>query len=576
MEWISRPLADESAVHTLVQEGRNLHPALARVLVLRGINTPSKAQHFFRDRLTDLTDPFLMYGMVAGARRLARAIKRRERVMIFGDYDADGVTATALLTTYLRKWGVPTQYFIPNRFQDGYGLCKRGVDAAVDYGAALLVVVDCGIRNIDEGAYAKDKGLDTIICDHHLPKHDGTLPDVVAVIDPHIPEDPSPFKHFSACGLAFKLAQATTVLLDEDPGDLNDLLDLVALSTVADMMPLHQENRVLVAEGLSRLRTTKRLGLRALAGLVNRVRLEAVNADDVSWQLAPRLNAAGRMDDASLAVDLLLATDPAKARSLARRLDALNKTRRATAAELTQQARPQARVQISGEHDGILVLHGPDWHPGVVGIAAGQIAREFMRPTLVLSLQDGVAGGSARSFGGIDLFEALSGCSDLLVRFGGHASAAGLAVEEHNILTLRQRLSAFVKARLKPEDLVLREEYDVEVSLSELDARFKKVLQLLEPYGQGNKEPKFMARDITADRLKLLKDKHLKGTVRQADSPRSPHHQMIAFNKPDDFSALQRGALFDMIFSVRENYFNGVTTDELHVHQLRLSQQAAP
>ena len=569
-------MADESAVHTLMQQGKNLHPAIARVLALRGIDSKVKATRFFHgklEKLADLPNPLLMHGMEAGAKRLAHAIKGGEFVVVYGDFDVDGMSSVALLKTFLDKFRARSAYFVPNRFKDGYGLGSRGIKFAAEQGASLLIAVDCGITGVTEAAYAKAQGLDLIICDHHLPSSD--LPDAVAVIDPKIALCPYPFKELSACGIAFKLAQATAAELGKYPGVLSDLLAFVALSTVADMVPLREENRVLVRAGLDVLRETRHPGLKALAS-VAKIDLQHAEASDIAWKLAPRLNAAGRMEDASLAIDLLLADDPYEARNLATKLERLNQTRRARTDELHAAAKKQASVQVSGQHDGALVLHDHGWHAGILGLAASRIAREFLRPAIALTVAGDTASGSARTFGSIDIHEALTECRDLLIGFGGHAAAAGLRLHIDNIGALRQRLSKYVKDRLTPEDFEARIHFDAVLSLSDIDTQFAYVVQHLQPCGMGNEAPLFVGHDLVATSVNKLKNGHLRFAARQADDRGGAAHKVIAFNLGHRYNDITNGQPFDMLFAIEQNRFQGTTTTQLNAKDLRPPHRVEP
>jgi len=565
MQWIQHEVADESAVQVLARRGKGLHPALARVMVLRGIDSPQKARRFFRDSLSDLPTPLRMRDMEAGVRRLTQAIKRRERVVIYGDFDVDGVTSVVLLITFLRDQGVQAGYFIPNRFKDGYGLGRRGIDfAANDYKADLLIAVDCGITSVADAAYVKEHGMDLIVCDHHLPE--AVLPEAVAVIDPNHEACPYPFKGLSACAIAFKLAQTTAQRLGQDPELLNDLLDLVALSTVADMMPLQEENRILVREGLKIVRKSKRPGIQALASLA-RTSLETIESSDIGWKLGPRINAAGRMREASKAVELLLSEDRDTALEYAYELEGFNKDRRAYADKLVAIARKRAKIQIAGAHGAAVVVHEEGWHRGILGLVAGRLAREFHRPALVLSVDGNKAGGSARSFGDIDLHDALISCQDLLYHFGGHKAAAGLSLSRENIHALRQRLDKYVREHVKPEDLMPKQFYDAEVPLGEIDARFRNIMRHMEPFGKGNPEPLFRASGIRASDLRPMGrgQQHARFSVHA--SGRS--HNVVAFNCGEEIADLADGKPFEMLFSVEQNHYNGVTTDQLRAQHIR-------
>ena len=546
-------------------------PALARVIAVRGITTAEKARGYFRDKLADLADPLRMDGMQEAAQRLAHAIQLREPIMIYGDFDADGVTSVALMKTFLDRCQAVADYFIIDRQKDGRGLGKRGIDHAVQQGARLLLVVDCGIKDVEMTAYANNKGLDVIICDHHLPG--ATLPEAAAIINPHKKSCSYPFPELSACGVAFRLAQATTTALSLDPRKLDDLLEFVAISTVADIMPLQGENRILVREGLKRLRESERPGIQALASIAKR-NLAQATANDIGWYIAPRINAAQRMGNASVAVELLLTKDALTAKRKAEKLHEFNTERGEVSKAVLREARKKAKIQMNGAHKGALVLHGEGWHPGVLGIVAGNIVKEFLRPTIMLRVANGIAKGSARSFSHINLYEALCECSDLLEHFGGHAQAAGLALSTDNIPLLHQRLSGYVEERLRPEDFEKTAEYDAEVSVSDIDDWFVKILKHIEPCGKDNERPRFVSRNLVAIAPHLLNNRHLKFKAQQTGEGSDKKLQCIFWNAADQFSKVTGNQAFDMLYAIEENHFRGKTITQLKVEDIRPSSSA--
>ncbi len=572
MNWIQRPLEDDTAVTTLLREGHQLPPALARVLAVRGIDSVRKARRFFREGLANLPDPRTMAGMEAASERLAYAIRRKERIMVYGDLDADGVSSVALLKSFLDRHNATSSWFVISRTLDRRGLVRRGVNEAKRQDAKVLVVADCGIHDTHTVAYAQSLGIDVIICDHHEPEEE--LPQALAIINPAQPECAYPFKHHSACGLAFRLAQATAMALGQNPDTTYSLLDLVALATVADVVALQGENRILVREGLRVLRRGKRPGLRALATEL-KLAPKHIGASSIGWKLGPCLNAAGRLDDASLAVRLLLAKTDQSARTLAQRLRKLNERRREESHALEQVAYKQAEVQVQGEHDGVLVLAGAAWYPGILGLVAGRIAEKFSRPAIVLSLANGRAKGSARSFGSIHLYDALTTCNDLLNNFGGHAGAAGLELRKENILPLRQRLSAFVKERLTAEDLARKVHYDAVLALSDLDTHFLKLLNYMEPCGEGNEAPVFLSHNLEASNANVVGSNALKFCARQAHATgrRNPF-EVIAFGQGNHYAALKDGTPFDMVYTVEYNHFRGKTTLQLNSKGIRAASRA--
>lgn len=570
--WVLRPVDDPGAVAALQQALNNLPEALARALILRGIETFEQARQYFRPSPDHLHDPFAMRDMDAAADRVAGAIRRRERVLVYGDYDVDGTTSTTLLTHFLRSMGAPADYFIPDRFRDGYGLGTAGLDEAARLGATLVVALDCGITAVEEARYARSRGLDLVICDHHTPKD--TLPDAVAVLDPKRPDCAYPFKDLCGCGVTFKLVQAVLERLDEPPERAFAYLDLVALATAADIVSLTGENRVLMREGLARIREAPRPGLAALAEEAG-INLTQLTTRNVVFGLGPRINAAGRLEHASLAVDLLLAEDPPKTAALARRIEQINRERRAIDRNTAAEAERMAERQLTARPRHTLVLHHPDWHQGVIGIVASRIVERFYRPTIMLATNGDLLKGSARSISGVNVYQALQGCADLLHEFGGHDHAAGLSLPEANLEAFRERFDAVVGATVTPEVLTPVVEADAELSLDTIDGRFWAVLRQFAPFGPGNMEPVFHARRLTlpADPRPLGNGEHLRFTVSQ-DTPSGPvTRTAIAFFMAEHLPVLREsrhtGTPIEMLFTVQENNWKNQTTLQLRVKELR-------
>ena len=556
-------------MRTLIQHGKNLHPALARVLALRDIATPEVARSYFRGTLHDLEDPLHMHGMAGAVDRLVDTIRQNERILLYGDYDVDGTSSVALLTEFFNAYGVETRFFIPDRFTDGYGLCERGIDYAQSEGASLIITVDCGISSVAEVAYAKGLGLDLIICDHHEPGE--ALPDAVAVVDPKNPDCPYRFKELSACGIAYGLA----IALANDPrtpaypGRLEDLLEFVALSTVADVMPLQGENRVLVREGLRRLRQSRRLGIRALANSA-RIELDKLTAMDIGWRLGPRINAAGRMGDASDSVELLLAKTPAAAQFYADKLEQANRKRQAEGVELQKAIRKMAPTQLAGQHGFALVLSGEDWHRGILGNTASKVADEFSRPTFLLSIQNGEATGSGRTFGSINVYEALHECQDLLTKFGGHKAAGGLTLPADNIRAFRERVSRYVKRHMRPEDFEPKTYYDAALPIGDVTDQFFKALSYCEPFGTGNEEPVFMAKGVRVTDARAMGRESAHLVFKAADTGEA--RKVIAWGKGDQAGAIRSAGRLDLLYTIEENHWRGSTTLELRAPEFRPSQ----
>ncbi len=576
--WTARSVDNPEAVSRLQEALNGLPEALARTLVLRGIDSFDAARHFFRAGREDLHDPFLMQDMDRAADRMAQAIERGERVLVYGDYDVDGTTATTLLTDFLRAHGAEADYFIPDRYEDGYGLGERGIDAAAEQGAALIIALDCGITAHDEAAYARSKGLDLIICDHHKPKD--TLPEATAVLDPKRADCDYPFDALSGCGVGFKLVQATLDRLGQSPDAAFDYLDLMAISTAADIVPLHGENRVLLHEGLRALETSPRLGVRALAEAA-RFELTDVTTGDIVFKIGPRINAAGRMAHAEKAVALLLTDDPDRAQALAAELEALNKERQSIDQDTLDEATTIAERQITARNPHALVLYRPDWHLGVIGIVASRIVEQFYRPTVMLCRNGDAVKGSARSISGVNIYDALTDCEGVLTQFGGHDYAAGMSLPEDNVDAFRDRLDEAIGERVTPELLTPALKIDAPLDLrtiGSVDDRFWAVLQQFGPFGPSNPKPVFHAEDLTvAGRPRTVGrgDKHLKFKVRQREQPDDRPIDVIGFGMGDKLSVLRtsqrEGQPLELLFSLEANTWKGRTTLQLKARDLRLA-----
>jgi single-stranded-DNA-specific exonuclease len=579
--WIPRGPDDPDRIDHLQDALNDLPRPLARSLALRGIRSFEEARHFFRADRADLHDPMDMADMPTAADRLSRAIDTGEPVLVYGDYDVDGTTAATLLTDFLRTRGVEASFFIPDRYEDGYGLCKRGLNAAQERDAALVVALDCGITAHEEAAYAQEQGLDLIICDHHTPKD--TLPNALAVVDPKRDDDDYPFAELTGCGLGFKLAQATLARRDEDPAAAFDYLDLLAVATASDIVPLEGENRILMAEGLRALQQTDRPGLRALADAADLNLADVTSTGNIVFTIGPRINAAGRMAHASTAVDLLLADTYDEAEPLAAELEDLNRERRDLDDATEEAAVEKAERQITSRSPHALVLYDPDWHLGVIGIVASSIVERFHKPTIMLTRNGDEIKGSARSIEGINIYNALSNCEDVLTQFGGHDHAAGLSLEADQIETFRDRFDAAVGERVTPELLHPSLKVDAEIDLSTIgtiEDRFWAVLRQFGPFGPANPTPVFHARNLAvvgSPRTVGRNDNHLKFEVRHQDQPDARSFDVIGFGMGEKLSVLQKHQREDhpleLLFSLEDNTWNGRTTLQLKARDVRLESE---
>ncbi len=553
----------------------DIHPLTARILLRRGHEDVDDAYRFLNPRLEDMDDPFLMKGMDQAVRAILTAIDRGERILIFGDYDVDGVSSVALLYQFLRQLGAQVDYRIPLRDQDGYGLNEQVVRSAHDEGYALVVTTDCGISNRSEVALANRLGLKVVVVDHHtVPEH---IPDAEAVLNPLRPDCPFPFKELAAVGVAFHLVVALRSTLREhgvfehipEP-DLRNLLDLVALGTVADVVPLVDVNRTFVRHGLHVLGSRRRAGVSALMERA-KVREKRITPQTISFRLAPRLNAAGRMGDASICVRLLTTESYGEALRLSKQLESFNESRQECEKDILERIMPLAEEQVQAGRK-MLVIAGRQWHQGVLGIVASRLVDRYHRPTVLIGIDDEELGkGSVRSIEGINVIELLRQCDDLLETYGGHVAAAGLKIKATHIDAFRRRLETALEKRLEAVGLPRpRLRIDCEVELDELDRRFGQELRRLGPFGTGNREPVLLCRGSQASRVRVVGKNHLKAKFRQG----SASMDGIGFSMADQLELLKNGVA--VAFAPRFSTFRGRTRLEMHIRGLRDQRECCP
>jgi len=503
---------DPHLVNLLAEEMKIplLHAAM---LVNRGIITEEQAAEFLSPTLSKLSDPFLMKGVEQAVERIVRAKKCGETVCIHGDYDVDGVTAVVVLTAFFRAVSIPVCYLIPRRMAEGYGLSREGVDEAKRLGVKVLVTVDCGITSVAEADYCRESGIDLIITDHHTPGD--VIPDALAVVNPLQPGCNAPFKKLSGVGIAFKLAVAVRSRLRQEccfenspEPNLKQYLDLVALGTIADLVPLTGENRTIVNYGLQELAATGRIGISALKKVAD-VKAE-VSTVDVGFRLAPRLNAAGRLDDAKRGVELLLTSDTELAAHLAEELDAANRERQEIEKEILADALDRLKSDESLKGRTAVVLASDKWHPGVIGIVASRVVERCHRPTILIALQDGEGKGSGRSIPAFHLYNALAASAEPLVKFGGHQQAAGISILEQNITAFYDLFDRYAAENLTAEDLIPEYSVDAEIAPEDLGDKLLLIMDSMKPYGMGNPEPLFLLRGVKVVNHRLIKESHLK------------------------------------------------------------------
>ncbi|MBI5101672.1 MAG: single-stranded-DNA-specific exonuclease RecJ [Nitrospirae bacterium] len=555
----------------------SISPVLAQVLVNRGIKESSSITDFLNPSPSGLSDPFEMTGMREAVERIRTARAANEKVLIHGDYDTDGLTATAIVAHALRSSGIDAGYFIPTRAEHGYGFNPPSVELAKKTGASIILTVDCGISSFDAAASAKAAGIDVIITDHHEPIRKKTLgdtfpedqtafelPEALAVINPKLTPC-SPLINLSGAGIAFKFAQA----LASDEGfsfsldDLYSLFDLAALGTVADVVPLTGENRIIMKEGLKSLNDRQRPGIRALRA-VSGLESRQVRAGLLSFTIVPRINAAGRMGDSSDVVRLLLSTDEREAAQLSQWLDGLNTSRQKIESEVYQDALSRIR---RAEVDSVIVLAGVGWHPGVLGIVASRVAEEFCCPAFIFNIEDGVAKGSARSIPSFDICEGLSFCGDMLIGFGGHKQAAGIRLRADNIEKFEAAIRRTIKSSVSEDDLVPSLEIDANVMLSDITHGLIRELDQLEPFGYGNPEPLFGSKSLEVLNPKIVGNNHLKMRLKRNSSA----IDSIAFDMGGSFGNLNSPGRIDAVFTPSINEWNGGRYIQLVVKAMRPS-----
>lgn len=551
--WVYAEPANGEPISTLQNE-LGVSEKIARLLVLRGVNSYEQAKTFFRPSLEQLHDPFLMKDMDKGADRLAAAIRQGQKILIYGDYDVDGTTATSLLYIFLKEFGVDIDYYIPHRFKEGYGINREGIQHAIDTNVDLIVSVDCGITAIEEARIAREHGIDLIICDHH--NVGDQLPEATAVLDPKRGDCDYPFDGLSGAGVGFKLVQGTTRVLGLSPKLPLKLLDLVAISTASDIVPIVDENRVLMREGLKKINRSPRAGVRALLELI-RMEPGTVNTSNIVFSIGPRINAAGRMGDATKAVKLLIADTQPEAKARAHELESINIERR----DCDSQTMEEALLKVDSEYDleqvSSMVLHDADWHLGVIGIVASRLVDTYSRPTIMLSTVDDVLKGSARSIKGFNIYDAIKECEDLLEQFGGHEFAAGLTIRPENLEEFRARIDRIASRKLSDEDFQPDLSIDTDLDLSTIDMRFWKLLSQFEPFGPGNLRPVFASRGVRVVGVPTIVGKgHLKMRVAQNGSG---VFDAIGFNMHEYLPVIRnrREGAMRIAYNLEENHWNG-------------------
>jgi single-stranded-DNA-specific exonuclease len=547
--WIIKSTPDNRKVEQLSKE-INVNPVLSSILIQRGIDTYKKAKSYFRPSLSGLHDPFLMEDMDLAIERLNRAIHNGENILIYGDYDVDGTTSVALVFSYLKKIYSNVHYYIPDRYQEGYGISKKGIEWADKNNINLIISLDCGIKAIEMTKLANKKGIDLIICDHHLPG--ATLPEAYAILDPKRKECKYPYKDLSGCGVGFKFMQGFAKYNKLDDAELFEYLDFLAVSIASDIVPVNGENRIFSYFGLEKLNSNPRPGLKALidvAGLRGKVTISGI-----VFGIGPRINAAGRMTHAGLAVELLISDSYKKAEHTALEINSNNNERRSFDSNITQEALKMIENDAKLKNAKSTVLFKSDWHKGVIGIVASRCIDKYYRPTIILTKSKNKATGSARSVDGFDVYEAIAQCSDLLDQYGGHMYAAGLTMDIDKIASFQKRFEKIVEEKITDEQLIPHLDIDQVISIDIVTSKFLEILKQMAPFGPANLQPLFVSENLfVTNRPRILKEDHLKFYVHQEDS--DTVIETIGFGLAPYFELINSGMRFKMAYAIEENNY---------------------
>ena len=538
-----------------------------RLLAGRGIRTAAQARAYIRPSLDSLHDPFLMRDMGAAVDRLCQAIDNHERIMVYGDYDVDGTTAVALMYSFLRTQTDNLIYYIPDRYTEGYGISTKGIDTAKEKGCSLVIALDCGIKAVDKMAYARSIGVDFIICDHHTPGD--TIPEAVAVLNMKRSDCQYPFKELSGCGVGFKLAQAYAMRRSMDMTEVYRLLPLLAMSIASDIVPLTGENRILAFYGLRALNAAPSVGMQAIMRVAG-IEGKTITISDLVYKFGPRINAAGRIKSGAEAVRLLITDDADAAYSFAQDIDSYNQDRRDFDTKTTDEALAQLEQDPLNKDRYTTVVFSPEWHKGVVGIAASRLTETWYRPTIVLTAgEDDIISGSARSVSDFDIYTAIDSCRDLLTNFGGHKFAAGLSMHKADLPEFKRRFEEYVAAHITPEQQCPTLEIEAEVELSDMNWKMHKILQCLEPFGPGNERPLFLCRHLINNRntRAVSEGKHLHLDL----TDRIVAMDGIAFGQGDKATHLQNGNSVDVCFYLEENSYRGRTTLQMNAQDISVN-----
>ena len=576
--WVVKPQGDPEKVREIAKE-LTIDNSLANLLVQRGINTLMEAKTFFRPSLSDLHDPFLMKDMYKAIARITHAIVNKERILVYGDYDVDGTSAVALVYTFFQSFHDEIDFYIPDRYDEGYGISFKGIDYASETNVRLIIALDCGIKAVDKIAYATTKGVDFIICDHHRPG--AVIPSAAAILDPKQPDCPYPYKELSGCGIGFKLIQAYAHINNIPFENLIQYLDLVVISIASDIVDITGENRILAHFGLKLINARPRPGLEALLrysamlknddGLGGCVFSRELTITDLVFMIGPRINAAGRIESGKNSVRLLITKNLDEAKRVAEQINAHNTERKTLDSQATQQAMEMIAGSAKLREARSTVIYHPTWHKGVIGIVASRLTETYYRPTIVLTLSNGLVTGSARSVKDFNVYEAVDACSDLLEHFGGHKFAAGLSLKPENLDAFLERFEATVSERLAGIELVPEVEIDESLPLSAINSRFFNILKQFAPFGPGNMAPLFMTKGVVdAGGSRIVGKNHLKLSVVHPEIAGGPF-SAIAFQQGEQFGLIEKQIPFNICYHVEENEWNGAVNIQLNIKDIKFS-----
>ena len=569
--WNYRKLTEQQIeIQKRLTEELSISPILSQLLVQRDILTFDDARSFFRPDLSDLHDPFLMADMQNAVNRLTLAMKKNEKILVYGDYDVDGTTSVSLVYKFLKQFYSNVDFYIPDRYNEGYGISVQGIDFAAANEYKLVIALDCGIKAIEKVKYALSQGVEFIICDHHTP--DDELPPAVAVLDPKRIDCSYPYKHLSGCGVGFKLMQAFAITNNIDFSKLTPLLDLLALSIASDIVPITGENRILAFFGLKQINSNPSVGLKGILDVCGLTDKE-ITISDIVFKIGPRINASGRMKLAYEAVELLVSSDHAFAKEKSDTINEYNNDRKDLDKTITDEAIALILADNRYASRKSIVVHKADWHKGVIGIVASRLSEEYYKPSIVLTNSNGLASGSARSVSGFDIYKAIDSCRDLLENFGGHMYAAGLSMKEENVLLFTERFEKFVSENILEEQTYPQIDIDAILEFKDITPKFFRVLKQFGPFGPGNMKPVFVSKkvfDYGTSRLVGKEQEHLK--LELIDSSSENVMNGIAFRMHEFNEPLKALNPLDICYTLEENSFNGNTTTQLMIRDIKIDK----